>query len=702
VNGTSTRTVEGCPFRTPTAAVGQEDRARCDLLSRLIGPASRRRCEVARDVCEACVDSFPPTPEDINYVIASLIVRIAEEIIETGAEAGEEQRRALELRNWAESCLPLGFPDETEAAGSPHAESLFPRAALEMAIPPPSARCGRVVAEWGVGITTAPRRLPTLEYCLAALHQAGWDDPRLFIDLATDLPARFQGAAKSVRETRIGAWPNYYLALAELLLRHPGADAYMILQDDALLIQNPGLRANLEQVLWPGDRPGIVSLYCARPYTQASPGWYALPMQWMWGALAFIFPADVARRFLADPEVLAHRGLGPEGLSGIDLLVGRFAHRNDLPVYFPTPSLVQHIGHVSSLWENARVSGSRRAAPLSEEAAPSPAGDQRDGSPGRPVGARFVRTLNDAVGLGTHRSGWPYAIASLQRLADARGILVDDFIEQTFVYPDIASPHTEPWIGIVHHPPNMPSFMYRAHKLTAVFQSEPWKQSRPHLVGLIALSEYLATYLALTLDVPAFAVKHPTEIPEIFWDPARYERNADKHLIQVGWYLKNTRLVYQIPELRDHRKLRLLAAEEHVRGYDWRVARYWKELGGRGEVRSEGVRDQGRVTSYRYDCLLAENVVAIELFDSSANNVVIECIARNTPIIVNRHPAVVEYLTDGYPLYFSDPREIPDLLAKDRVLAAHEYLAGLDKSWLDGSFFRESVGSILRHLQSAN
>ena len=52
----------------------------------------------------------------------------------------------------------------------------------------------------------------------------------------------------------------------------------MILQDDALLMQHPGLCAHLERVLWPGDRPGIVSLYCTRPYTQAGPGWYALPM----------------------------------------------------------------------------------------------------------------------------------------------------------------------------------------------------------------------------------------------------------------------------------------------------------------------------------------------------------------------------------------------------------------------------------------
>ncbi len=696
------RTVEACPYRTATGAEGEEDRARCELLTRLIGPAARGRCHVGRDVCEACIDSFPPTPEDINYVIASLVVRITDDILESGPVRGDDRLRAFELREWAEGCLPLGYPDEVEAAGTPPAESPLALTTLDLTIPPPSARSGPAVTEWAVGITTAPRRLPTLEFCLAALLRAGWTDPRLFVDLATDLPARFGAVARSVRETAIGAWPNYYLALAELMLRQPGADAYMILQDDALLMQHPGLRAHLERVLWPGDRPGIVSLYCARPYTQASPGWYALPMQWVWGALAFIFPAEVARRFLADPEVVGHRRNGPSGLTGIDSLVGRFAYRNDLPIYFPTPSLVQHIGHVSALWDNARVSGSRRAASLAGESVASPSGGGRDGSRPRPRGARFVRTLNQVIGLGQHRSGWPYAIASLQPLAQERGILLDDFIEQTFVYPASPRAHREPWVGIVHHPPNMPSFMYRAHSLPAIFHGDAWKQSRPLLVGVIALSEYLASYLADTLDVAAFAVKHPTEVPEIRWSPNRYERNRDKQLIQVGWYLKNTRLLYQVPKLRDHAKLRLLAGDQRGRGYDWRVAHYWREVGGRPEVQSEGVRDHGRVTAYRYDCLLAENVVAIELFDASANNVVVECIARNTPILVNRHPAVVEYLTAGYPLYFTDPSEIPELLAMDRIVAAHEYLAALDKSWLDGRFFGESVGSILRHLQRAD
>ena len=116
------------------------------------------------------------------------------------------------------------------------------------------------------------------------------------------------------------------------------------------------------------------------------------------------------------------------------------------------------------------------------------------------------------------------------------------------------------------------------------------------------------------------------------------------------------------------------------------------------EYLAHRVVEQCRVTPERYDALLSENVVAIELFDASANNIVIECIARNTPILVNRHPAVVEYLGQGYPLYFSDPAQVPDMLAADRVFEAHEYLVNLDKTWLSGADFRDSIAGILRSL----
>ena len=55
-----------------------------------------------------------------------------------------------------------------------------------------------------------------------------------------------------------------------------------------------------------------------------------------------------------------------------------------------------------------------------------------------------------------------------------------------------------------------------------------------------------------------------------------------------------------------------------------------------------------------YDKLLSVIIVFLNLVDASAVNMVIECIIFNTPLIVNRKPAIVEILGADYPLYYGD------------------------------------------------
>jgi hypothetical protein len=66
---------------------------------------------------------------------------------------------------------------------------------------------------------------------------------------------------------------------------------------------------------------------------------------------------------VTDPLVFEHRSNPTEGLVNIDILIGRWAHGRQLPIYFPSPSLVQHIGNESSIWSDpdSRAIGDRRA-----------------------------------------------------------------------------------------------------------------------------------------------------------------------------------------------------------------------------------------------------------------------------------------------------------------------------------------------------
>jgi hypothetical protein len=218
-----------------------------------------------------------------------------------------------------------------------------------------------------VGVTTAPRGLATVDWSIDSLVRAGWEEPHLFEDTAVLLAPRSARFPITTRSVRVGAWPNYFLALAELLLRQPQADAYLLAQDDALFYGRRDLRGYLEQALWPGNRLGLVSLYCSSAYSQPEAGWHLHLGRWVWGALAFIFPRDLAKQFITDPIVLEHRWRDPDlGMVDIDAVIGAWAERQGISIHFPTPSLVQHIGDVSSLWHEERATGRRCADQFAE------------------------------------------------------------------------------------------------------------------------------------------------------------------------------------------------------------------------------------------------------------------------------------------------------------------------------------------------
>ena len=83
-------------------------------------------------------------------------------------------------------------------------------------------------------------------------------------------------------------------------MRDPLADAYLMIQDDALVCDCRELRIYLESVLWPGSREGLASLFCSQAYTRSRPGWYRFRRVWKWGAQAFVFsPAPLSSFCLA-------------------------------------------------------------------------------------------------------------------------------------------------------------------------------------------------------------------------------------------------------------------------------------------------------------------------------------------------------------------------------------------------------------------
>ncbi len=171
------------------------------------------------------------------------------------------------------------------------------------------------------------------------------------------------------REPRCGAWPNYYLALTELLMREPEADAYFLVQDDVNFYDRINLREYLESILWPSDPAPPISLYSCLLDAPPQLGWHPHHKPWFRGTLALIFHPETVRQFLVDPVVFGHRwNPRNDGLLHVDTVVGEWAYRNGRSVQHPNPSLCQHIGATSTLWPHGKVEHDRIEGLFGEEA----------------------------------------------------------------------------------------------------------------------------------------------------------------------------------------------------------------------------------------------------------------------------------------------------------------------------------------------
>lgn len=301
------------------------------------------------------------------------------------------------------------------------------------------------------------------------------------------------------------------------------------------------------------------------------------------------------------------------------------------------------------------------------------------------TGIRLTRKPESTSGSQVHRSGWPAAVATLQGLHGDNGIVFDDYADKTI------HKHDEPWIGVFHNPLDSSPIAGADRSAPEILQSFRMQKSLPFLRLAITLSNYLAGYLRTQLDCPVVAIRHPCEIPPISWDADRF----DWTLLQAGSYLRNTELIRQIPGLDGCRRVRLLQSSGWVGAYADKVREYWSTQGGRENYAACETEDY--VSHDDYDRLLSHSVVVNEVFAASANNVLLECIARNTPIVINPHPAVVEYLGGmDYPLYFNDPAQIPGLLNRQLILEAHDYLKGMNKSWLSPQKFATDIETAVR------
>lgn len=203
---------------------------------------------------------------------------------------------------------------------------------------------------WAYGVTTVPeRRDNLLVQTLHSLCDAGFGDPHLFVDGCDDpTPYKVFGGLVTCRpKPAIKTVANWILGMWELCSRHPKATRFAMFEDDIIACQ--GLRDFLNSQEYP--KMGYWNLYSAHNEKLIGEklGWH-LSNQRGQGALGLVFDAEAVKTLIASRRFIEQlRGAKPRDRVVIDGGIGQTMKDSKYKEYVHYPSLLQHMGIVSSV-----------------------------------------------------------------------------------------------------------------------------------------------------------------------------------------------------------------------------------------------------------------------------------------------------------------------------------------------------------------
>ena len=310
--------------------------------------------------------------------------------------------------------------------------------------------------------------------------------------------------------------------------------------------------------------------------------------------------------------------------------------------------------------------------------------------------SQYLRKINTAKIMeenygSHHRSGWNFVMNCLVPLHSKSGVLLDPFIEKKFSFgaePGEAknnpTPYNIPWIGFVHKPQNIPALFSYEKNLEEILESEAFKESLKYCKGLFCLSEHNKKWLEKRVPVMVEKLVHPTQTSEIKFNFKSFLENPDKKIIQIGFWLRRLNSIYLLKT--DNFSKMMTVINDFMLDI---MEQERKSLG--IKIKNSDVIIEDRINNINYDKLLSENIVFLDLYESSANNAIVECIVRETPLLINPLPAVIEYLGKDYPFYFSSLEEA-SRKAEDLSLIkkTNEYLKKMDKQIFTREYFMKS------------
>ncbi len=291
---------------------------------------------------------------------------------------------------------------------------------------------------------------------------------------------------------------------------------------------------------------------------------------------------------------------------------------------------------------------------------------------------RFVETNTTDI---EHRGGWSTFTEHLKTLNiydNKSDIVFYDIVEKDFLWNK--TPINKKWFGIIHCTSNTPSYLNIANISNLFSKGSHFLKNIDKCLFLIVLGPNVFDYLnnkfkELNINIDVHLLKHPIKhecVPKFSIN--NYIENKDKRIIQIGQQLRKMTSIYKL-NIPEHKNMWLTG----TRNFN-KIHHLFKEECKYLNINNININDvelKYTDTFEEYDILLSKNIVFIDLFDAAANNTVLECVLRQTPLLVNKIPSTIYYLGSDYPLFFNHIDEIPNLLTMENIKKAHNYLGNV-------------------------
>ena len=306
---------------------------------------------------------------------------------------------------------------------------------------------------------------------------------------------------------------------------------------------------------------------------------------------------------------------------------------------------------------------------------------------------------------GAHRCGWKYVTDYLSygmSSFNQSDPICDLYIDRTFHWNGIIMknagiiPYKRPWIGFIHHTLFQDEGGYNCIQL---FKSNDFIISLLACDGLFVLSNYLKEQLIQLAALqniklpPVYTLYHPTcFVPaNKHWQYSRWKGK----IIQIGSWMRDLSAIYRLK----YKKKYALVGKSMEHKYISCSSSTDNKTYDKFKYTQYPVTLIDNLDNDKYDDMLTKYIVLLQLYDASAVNTIIECIVRNTPIFVNKLPAVVEYLGEKYPLYYDDINNVPTMINNNKLIRqAHCYLKNMNKDFLKIETFVGNMKQIRQYL----